>query len=73
MQPGAEMDRLRGDYDRLTRGFATLPINLPGTTYRKALQARDRIFEVLRARVRAARRRRTTVCRASSRLRRQQR
>jgi cytochrome P450 len=51
MQPGAEMDRLRNDYDTLTRGFATLPINLPGTTYRKALQARDRIFEVLHARV----------------------
>src|SRR4051812_14368476 len=55
MQPGAEMDRLRGDYDTLTRGFATLPINLPGTTYRKALQARDRIFDVLRARVRERR------------------
>lgn len=55
MQPGAEMDRLRGDYDTLTRGFATLPVNLPGTTYRKALQARDRIFEVLRARVRERR------------------
>ena len=55
MQTGAEMDRLRGDYDTLTRGFATLPINLPGTTYRKALQARDRIFDVLRARVRERR------------------
>lgn len=55
MQPGAEMDRLRKDYDTLTRGFATLPINLPGTTYRKALQARDRIFEVLRTKVRERR------------------
>jgi cytochrome P450 len=55
MQPGAEMDRLREDYDTLTRGFATLPINLPGTTYRKALRARDRIFEVLRAKVRERR------------------
>jgi len=59
MQPGAEMDRLRGDYDTLTRGFATLPINLPGTTYRKALQARDRIFDVLHARVRERRARAT--------------
>ena len=55
MQPGAEMDRLREDYDTLTRGFATLPINFPGTTYRKALQARDRIFDVLRAKVRERR------------------
>ena len=55
MQPGEEMDRLRNDYDTLTRGFATLPINLPGTPYRKALQARDRIFEVLHARVRERR------------------
>jgi len=55
MQPGAEMDRLRDDYDTLTRGFATLPINLPGTTYHKALKARDRIFDVLHARVRERR------------------
>jgi cytochrome P450 len=59
MQPGDEMDRLRSDYDTLTRGFATLPINLPGTTYRKALQARDRIFEVLSAKVRERRARAT--------------
>src|SRR6266545_1498875 len=55
MQPGAEMDRLRNDYDVLTRGFATLPINLPGTRYRSALQARDRILTVLRRLVRERR------------------
>ena len=55
MQPGAEMDRLRNDYDVLTRGFATLPINLPGTRYRSALQARDRILAVLRRLVRERR------------------
>ncbi len=52
MQAGAEMDQLRRDYETLTRGFATLPVNLPGTTYNKALKARDRIFAVLRARIR---------------------
>lgn len=55
MAPGEELDRLRRDYMTLTGGFATLPINLPGTRYRKALQARDRIFDVLRAKVRERR------------------
>lgn len=57
MQPGDEMDRMREDYGTLTNGFATLPINVPGTRYRKALQARDRILDVLR---RLVRERRTT-------------
>jgi cytochrome P450 len=52
MEPGPALDRLRADYGTLTGGFATLPINIPGTRYRKALQARDRIFTVLRALVR---------------------
>ncbi len=51
MAPGEQMDRLRLDYGILTGGFATLPLNLPGTPYRKALQARDRIFGTLRAQV----------------------
>ena len=55
MKPGDEMDQLRHDYGELTAGFATLPINLPGTKYRKALQARDRILAVLRAKVRERR------------------
>jgi cytochrome P450 len=55
MPPGNEMDRLRTDYGILTDGFATLPINVPGTRYRKALQARDRILDVLRALVRERR------------------
>src|SRR5258708_12229715 len=55
MQPGAEMDALRRDYGAVTNGFATLPINLPGTRYRKALQARDRIMTFLRERVRERR------------------
>jgi cytochrome P450 len=55
MQPGAEMDQLRRDYGLLTAGFATLPINIPGTRYAKSLKARDRILAVLRASVRARR------------------
>jgi cytochrome P450 len=55
MQAGAEMDQLRRDYDLLTNGFATLPINLPGTTYNKALKARDRILATLHAKVRERR------------------
>jgi cytochrome P450 len=55
MPPGNEMDRLRADYGTLTDGFATLPINIPGTRYRKALQARDRILDVLRRLVRERR------------------
>jgi cytochrome P450 len=47
MAPGEEMDRLRLDYGVLTNGFAALPIDLPGTRYRKALRARDRILETL--------------------------
>lgn len=55
MEPGPEMDGLRRDYDILTDGFATLPVNIPGTRYNKALKARDRIFAVLRAKVRERR------------------
>jgi retinoid hydroxylase len=59
MPPGNEMDALRTDYGILTDGFATLPINIPGTRYRKALQARDRILDVLRSLVRERRQRAT--------------
>ena len=55
MKPGEELDRLRRDYGILTGGFATLPIDLPGTPYRKALRARGRIFEILGSRVREKR------------------
>jgi cytochrome P450 len=55
MPPGDEMDRLSEDYGTLASGFATLPINIPGTRYRKALQARDRILNVLRRLVRERR------------------
>lgn len=55
MPPGNEMDNLRRDYGTLTDGFATLPINLPGTRYKKALLARNRILDVLRQKVRERR------------------
>jgi cytochrome P450 len=45
--PGPEMNALLRDYGILTAGFATLPINVPGTPYRKALQARGRILGLL--------------------------
>jgi cytochrome P450 len=56
MSPGDSMDGLRRDYGLVTGGFATLPIDLPGTPYRKALRARDRIFAVLGAKVAEKRR-----------------
>ena len=47
MKPGDEMDALRRDYAVVTNAFAALPINLPGTRYRKALASRDRILATL--------------------------
>lgn len=47
--PGPEMDAMLVDYAAITRGFTGLPINLPGTDFRSGLDARDRIFERLRA------------------------
>jgi cytochrome P450 len=51
LSPGPEIDALRRDYAIVTDGFATLPINLPGTRYHKALKARDRILALLRRKV----------------------
>lgn len=47
--PGPEMDAMLEDYAAITRGFTGLPINLPGTDFRSGLNARDRIFERIRA------------------------
>jgi cytochrome P450 len=55
MEPGEEIDRLRDDYGVLTAGFTALPIDLPGTRYRRALRARDRILAVLARKVRERR------------------
>ena len=56
LPPGNQMDALRRDYGILLDGFATLPINIPGTRYNKALKARDRIMDVFRETVRERRR-----------------
>jgi cytochrome P450 len=56
MTSADEIEQLCRDYIILTDGFATLPINLPGTRYRKALRARDRILAVLGRAVRERRR-----------------
>jgi cytochrome P450 len=55
LAPGPEMDALLRDYGILTAGFATLPVNVPGTPYRKALQARGRILGLLHRIVRERR------------------
>lgn len=55
MPRGDEMDQLRRDYIILLNGFAALPINLPGTRYRKALRARDRILDAMGRAVRQRR------------------
>jgi len=52
LEPGDELRQLLDDYDRLGAAFAALPVNLPGTAYRKGLKARDRILKVLREQVR---------------------
>jgi cytochrome P450 len=49
MAPGPEMEAMVADYGLITRGFTGIPINLPGFHLRAGLQARDRIFERLRA------------------------
>ena len=59
MEPGADMDRLRKDYGTLTDAFAALPIGLPGTRYKKALTARNRILVLLAREVRERRARPT--------------
>lgn len=55
LQPGHAMDALRRDYEIVLNGFATLPINIPGTRYNKALKARDRIMDFFRQTVRERR------------------
>jgi len=55
LPPGSAMDALRRDYEILLNVFSTLPINIPGTRYNKALKARDRIMDLFRATVRERR------------------
>lgn len=47
LKSGPVNDSLRNDFYTLTEGLFALPINLPGTNYRKGLEARARIIETL--------------------------
>ena len=47
LEPGEELTRLLADNAILAKAFVALPIPLPGTTYTKGLQARDRILALL--------------------------
>lgn len=42
--PSARFDALFEDYRSVLAGFTALPVPLPGTAFRRALAARDRIF-----------------------------
>ncbi|MCA9726779.1 MAG: cytochrome P450 [Candidatus Eisenbacteria bacterium] len=56
LEAGARLDALRESYGVLTLGMTALPVPVPGSKYRRALAARDRILQILReevARVRA--------------------
>jgi cytochrome P450 len=44
LSPSPEVDALFADYGALLAGFSALPIRLPGTTFSKAVAARDRIL-----------------------------
>jgi cytochrome P450/tellurite resistance protein len=47
MGDGPDLETLLESFQVLTAGFTGLPIALPGTAYKRALTARDAIFEVL--------------------------
>jgi cytochrome P450 len=49
LAPGRETAAVTRDYADVLAGLVALPIPLPGTTYRRARQARDRVLERFRA------------------------
>jgi cytochrome P450 len=51
--PGPLMDELRGLYDQFFRGFAALPIPLPGTAFHRARRVLTRILAIHAENVRA--------------------
>jgi retinoid hydroxylase len=57
LEPGNDLDQLYELYLVFNKGFASLPIAIPGTPYAKALKARTEICSVL---IRLARERRTS-------------
>lgn len=48
MRRGGQLKQLQSDYDAVTAGLVSLPVQLPGLPYDKAIRARDHIFEKLR-------------------------
>lgn len=48
MDPGMpDTERLRSEYHAFMKGMASIPLNLPGTAYRKALQSRAIILKIM--------------------------
>nr|UHB15507.1 cytochrome P450 [Paris polyphylla] len=48
MDPGMpETEKLRTEYHAFMKGMASIPLNLPGTAYRKALQSRSIILKIM--------------------------
>jgi cytochrome P450 len=47
MGDGPDLEKLLESFQVLTAGFTGLPVALPGTAFKRALNARDAIFEVL--------------------------
>jgi len=44
LEPGPTTDAIRANFCRLAAGMTALPIPIPGSTYRSAIAARDRLF-----------------------------
>lgn len=42
-----EIEQLRKEYSNIMKGIASIPLNLPGTTYRKGLQSRAIILKIM--------------------------
>jgi cytochrome P450/tellurite resistance protein len=55
MGDGDDLEKLLASFQVLTAGFTGLPVALPGTAFKRALEARDVIFEVLGRAVKAHR------------------
>ncbi|MGZ5968795.1 MAG: cytochrome P450, partial [Polyangiales bacterium] len=51
LEPGPVFDRFAQQYGVVIAGLAALPIDLPGTGYRKGLRARDEVLQILRDQV----------------------
>jgi cytochrome P450 len=51
LEPGPVFERFAEQYGVVIAGLAALPIDLPGTGYRKGLRARDEVLQILRDQV----------------------